>query len=132
VGAAALIRRALIGKPEVLPAHLLARYPELSIIRLRRGGLPVRIAGWSLLQSTAAAITLWDVVFLAPDTSPDAELLLHELRHVQQFQSSRMFPLRYLLESVTRGYHHNRYELDAVAYADARLNAHRRTRNEES
>ena len=130
--AIAALRRALIGEPDVVPAHLLARFPELSIIRLRRGGLPVRIGGWSVLRSTAAAITLWDVVFLAPGTPADAELLLHELRHVQQFEASRLFPLRYLLESVTRGYHHNRYELDAVAFADARLAAHRRTRIEES
>ena len=92
----------------------------------------MRIGGWSLLQSTAAAITLWNVVFLAPGMEPDAELLLHELRHVQQFQASRVFPLRYLFESVTRGYHQNRYELDAVAFADARLATHRSTRIEET
>jgi hypothetical protein len=133
VGAFAGIRRALIGEPDAVPPRLLADFPELSIIRLRRGGLPVRLGGWSLLQSTAAAITLWNVVFLAPGTAPDAELLLHELRHVQQFQSSRAFPFRYLLESLTRGYHQNRYELDAVAFAGARLAAHyRRTRIEES
>ena len=133
MGAVALIRRLLIGEPDVIPAGLLADFPELSIIRLRRGGLPVRLGGWSLLQSTASAITLWNIVFLAPGTPPDAELLLHELRHVQQFQSSRVFPFRYLIESLTRGYHQNRYELDAVAFADARLAAHhRRTRIEES
>ena len=132
MGAAAIVRRALIGEPETLPSQLLARFPELSIIRLRRGGLPVRIGGWSLLQSTAAAITLWNTVFLAPDTAPEAELLLHELRHVHQFQSSRVFPLLYLFESLRRGYHRNRFELDAIAFAEARLAAHRNTRIEET
>ena len=132
MGAAAVIRRALIGEPEQLPAELVARFPELSIIRLRRGGIPVRIGGWSLLQSTAAAITLWNTVFLAPGTPFDEELLLHELRHVHQFQSSRVFPLQYLLESLRRGYHQNRFELDAVAFAEARLASRRNTRNEET
>lgn len=122
-----------MGEPDSIPGALLAEFPELSLIRLRRGGLPVRIGGWSLLRSSAAAITLRDVVFLAPDTPPDAELLLHELRHVQQFQASRVFPFWYLVESLTRGYHQNRYELDAVAFAEARLAAsYRRTRIEES
>ena len=128
MGAAAFVRRALIGEPDAVPAGLLARFPELSNIRLRRGGLAVRMGGWSLLQPTAAAITLWRYVFLAPDTEPEAELLLHELRHVQQFQASRVFPLRYLLESLRRGYQENRYELDAVAFADDRLATHRKTR----
>jgi hypothetical protein len=51
----------------------------------------------------------------------DAELLLHEFRHVQQFEASPTFPLRYLFESVRRGYFANRYEVDAREYATQRL-----------
>jgi len=51
------------------------------------------------------------------------ELALHELRHVHQFESSLAFPILYLWESVRRGYVRNRFEVDARAYAAARLNA---------
>jgi hypothetical protein len=49
------------------------------------------------------------------------ELLLHEARHVQQFEASLTFPILYLWESLRRGYVRNRFEVDARAYAAARL-----------
>ena len=113
----------LLGAPVQPPAAVLARYPELRLARYRLGGLPPRIGGWALGRRTVAAITLWRTVFLAPDVPPSAELLLHELRHVQQFGADRAFPLRYLWESVRRGYSRNRYELDARAWAAARVRA---------
>jgi hypothetical protein len=64
---------------------------------------------------------LWRTVFLGSRTIPDAELLLHELGHVRQFVGSRGFPLRYLFESLRRGYRNNRYEHDAQAFAESRL-----------
>jgi hypothetical protein len=85
----------------------------------RRGGIPVNVA--SLFLGSAAAITLWRTVFLSPSVSPDDELLLHEFRHVQQFESSMTFPLRYLWESARRGYFANRFEVDAREYAAQRL-----------
>jgi hypothetical protein len=120
MGAADIVT-AMIGRRTALPAALLARYPELERVRWRRGGLPVNVAGWFLGQRSAAAITLWRTVFLAPTVSMDAELLLHEFRHVQQFESSLSFPLRYLLESARRGYFANRFEVDAREYAAQRL-----------
>ena len=125
------LRRAVIGEPIPVPGALLRTFPELSAVHLRRGGLPVRIAGWSLLQSSAAAITLWRFVFLGANVRADAELLLHEFRHVQQFHASRVFPLLYLWESLRRGYHGNRFELDAEHYAGARLAEARRNQVEE-
>ena len=92
-------------------------------MRLRRGGLPVRVGGWALGRRVVAAITLWRTVFVAPGVALDAELLLHELRHVHQFEASTTFPVRYLWESVRRGYHANRYEADARTYAAAQLRA---------
>jgi len=50
-----------------------------------------------------------------------AELLLHELRHVHQFQASAAFPLQYLWETLRRGYFANRFEVDARAYAAHRV-----------
>lgn len=120
------VRRALapvIGKPVALPAALARRFPELGDVRLRRGGLPVRIGGWALGRRTVAAITLWRTIYVAPDVPLEEELLLHELRHVHQFEAAAAFPILYLWESIRRGYHANRYEADARAYATARMRA---------
>ena len=121
MGAIARAVEPLIGRRVELPITLTERFPELAQVGYRRGGLPARIGGWALGQPWVAAITLWNTVFLAPGTPLDAELLLHELRHVQQFQSSVTFPVRYLWESVRRGYHSNRFEADARVYAAVRL-----------
>jgi hypothetical protein len=83
--------------------------------------LPVRVGGWCLGQRSVAAITLWHTIWLAPDIVPPAELLLHELRHVAQFEASRAFPVLYLWESLRRGYVRNRFEVDARAYAASRM-----------
>jgi hypothetical protein len=100
---------------------LIARYPELARARWRRGGLFVRIGGWCLGQRSVSAITLWRTIWLAPSIEPSAELLLHELRHVDQFGESRLFPILYLWQSLTRGYFRNRFEADARAYAASRV-----------
>ena len=120
MGASAFVQR-LIGRRVAAPAALVARYPELGRVHWRRGGLPVFIAGWFLGQRSAAAITLWRTVFLAPHAPLDPELLLHELRHVHQFEASVAFPLLYLWESARRGYFANRFEVDARQYAAQRL-----------
>jgi hypothetical protein len=46
---------------------------------------------------------------------------LHELRHVHQFAAVPAFPVRYIWESLTRGYSANRFEVDACAFAARRL-----------
>jgi len=111
----------LVGRPTSLPAELVAQYPELGRARWRRGGLPVRVGGWCLGQSSVSAITLWRTIWLAPGVPPVPELLLHELRHVDQFEGTAAFPILYVWESIRRGYAMNRYEVDARAYAAARL-----------
>ncbi len=123
MGAVTRLIEPLIGRRQSLPAALLSRHPELGSVRFRRGGLAPRIGGWALGQRTVAAITLGRTVFLAPGVALEPALLLHELRHVHQFQSSVTFPIEYLWESVRRGYHGNRFEADARAYAAARLAA---------
>ena len=118
----ALVRRAvsaLVGRGVETPRELVEQYPELADVRLREGGLPPRIAGWMLGQRSVSAITLWHTVFVAPGTPLTAELLLHELRHVRQFQSSAAFPMLYVWESLRRGYQANRYEVDARTFAEA-------------
>jgi hypothetical protein len=121
MGAGSRLVRALIGERIELPEHIVRRYPELAEATYRRGGLPVRIGGWSLGTSTAEAITLWRTVFVAPGTALDAELLLHELRHVHQFLEHRAFPVSYLWQSIRYGYTRNAYEVDARRYSASRL-----------
>ena len=116
-----IVLAALIGRPQALPQAILARYPELASVRWRRGGLPVHVAGLFMGRTSVAAITLWRTVFLAPHARLDPELLLHELRHVHQFEASAAFPLLYLWESLFHGYHANRFEADARDYASGRL-----------
>ena len=121
MGAGARLVRALIGERIELPEDMIRRYPELGQATYRRGGLPVRIGGWSLGTSTAAAITLWRTVFIAPAVALDDELLLHELRHVHQFLQRGTFPFSYLWQSIRHGYSRNAYEEDARRYAAHRL-----------
>ena len=119
--AARFVYRAIAGEEIALPKELVARYPELARARWRRGGLPVRVGGWCLGQKSVSAITLWHIIWLAPGSPFADELLLHELRHVEQFGSSPAFPILYLWESVTRGYVRNRFEVDARDYASSRV-----------
>jgi hypothetical protein len=116
-----MLIRAVLGEVVELPDDLVARFPELGDATWRAGGLPPRVGGWFLGRSSVAAITLWRTVYLAPGIAPHAELLLHELGHVRQFGASLWFPLRYLWESIRRGYSGNRYEHEAQAFAEARL-----------
>lgn len=115
------LKMAAVGRAESLPAELLERFPELRLARFRRGGLPLRVGGWCLGAASVTGITLWRTIWLAHDAPLDPGLLLHELRHVHQFQASPLFPLWYAWESLLRGYHHNRYEADARAFATRRL-----------
>lgn len=117
------IRTALIGEPESLTRDLLVRYPELARMRLRRGGLPPRVGGWALGRATVAAITVRRWVFVAPHVPAYPSLLLHELRHLEQFEASPLFPARYLWASLRHGYHDNPFEADARDYAARRLRA---------
>ena len=110
----------MIGRREELPAALVARWPELGRARWRRGGLPPRVGGWFLGRATVSAITLGRTIFLAPGEPFAPELLLHEIRHVFQFEAGKAFPIRYVWESVCRGYHRNRFEVDARAFAARR------------
>ena len=121
MGYIAKIREAFLGEAIRLPDDVVYNWPELEELTYRRGGLPLRVGGWFLGQSTVAAITLGKTIFLAHRTRLHPELLLHEYRHVQQFAESKTFPLHYIWESLTRGYHANRYEADARHYAERRL-----------
>jgi hypothetical protein len=125
VGLAGGIVAVLVGRRVLLPPPLLSSYPELAQARFRRGGLPPRIAGWTLGHTSVRAVTVRRTVFLAPHALFEPSLLLHELRHVEQFLASRTFPLRYVWEFFRHGYHANRFEREARDYAVSRLAAAR-------
>lgn len=116
----------VIGRPAEIPGALLRRFPELRLVRVRRGGVLPRLGGWFLARRTVSGITFGRTIWLAPEAPFAAELLLHELRHVQQFQEHATFPLLYAWESVRRGYRRNRFEVDAREYAARLLRAARR------
>ena len=117
---------AVFGTREVLPSPLRSRFPELGAIQLRRGGLPPLVGGWCLGMRSVAAITLGRTVWLGVGVDASAELLLHELRHVHQFQTVPAFPVRYIVESLRRGYRHNRFEVEARQFASERMHGVRR------
>jgi hypothetical protein len=121
MGVSARFLAAIAGRKVELPTAYTDLYPELADVSYRRGGLPVKVAGWALGTSSAAAITLWRTVFIAPATPLSAELLLHELRHVHQFLQRKTFPLSYLWQSLRYGYSRNAYEIDARRYSALRL-----------
>ena len=113
--------RWIVGTPLTLPAQLLAQYPELANASWRRGGVALRAGGWCLGRASVSGITLWRTVWVAQNVALAPELLLHELRHVQQFESDACFPLRYVWRSLRHGYSDNPYETDARAFARQRL-----------
>ncbi len=121
MGFGARLFSAIVGQRIEIPYALTDLYPELVDASYRRGGLPVKIAGWALGTGSAEAITLWRTVFIEPRTPLSAELLLHELRHVHQFSEKKSFPLSYLWQSVRHGYSRNAYEIDARKYSASRL-----------
>ena len=121
MGVGARFVEAVAGRKIDLPPAVTDLYPELADVSYRKGGLPVRVAGWALGTSTAAAITLWRTVFVSPSTPLTTELLLHELRHVHQFSERKTFPLSYLWQSIRHGYARNAYEIEARRYAALRL-----------
>ena len=121
MGAGSRLVTALIGERIELPDDVIRRFPDLAEATYRRGGLPVRVGGWALGTNTAVAITLWRTVFVAPAAVLDAELLLHELRHVHQFLEHKSFPVSYLWQSIRYGYTRNAYEADARRYSASRL-----------
>lgn len=119
--ALAALTTTLLGRAFDPPPDLLERYPELRGVAWRVGGLPPRVGGWFLARRSVAAITLWNVVFLASEHVVTAELLLHEFAHVRQFAGSAAFPVRYLWESLRRGYSRNQYEVAARIFAADRV-----------
>jgi hypothetical protein len=110
--------REATGIPFCLPADVIAAFPELATVTWRVGGFPLRVGGWFLGRRSVAAITVGSTVFLSPAAPPSLQLLLHEMGHVRQFRRDKAFPIRYLWESLRRGYSRNRFEAEAEQFAE--------------
>ncbi len=106
-------RRALIGEPLEPDPRFVRLHPELAGVNLRHGGLPLRLGGWCLGVRSVAGIALGRTVWIARDVHLTRDLLLHELEHVRQWRTVRWFALRYMWESLRRGYTNNRFEVSA-------------------
>lgn len=106
--------------PRVEPPPEIPRdeVPERVVFRAGRlvpaiGGL----LGW--MGRPAAAVTLGRTIVVNPSSRLSRRLLAHEMAHVRQWEEDRLFPLRYALESLRRGYRNNRYEVEAREAASA-------------
>ena len=79
-----------------------------------------RLAAWKL-DAPAVALTLGDTIHLHKATAlmlvRDPGWLRHELKHVEQFRRHGFFRflLLYAWESLRKGYHDNRFEVEARA-----------------
>jgi hypothetical protein len=91
--------------------------PEVTV---RRGRLVTAIGGlMGGMGAPAAAVTLGRTIVVDRDVPLTPRLLAHELEHVRQWRQVPLFPLRYTLESVRRGYWNNRFEVQARAAESA-------------
>jgi hypothetical protein len=101
----------VVPPPPGLPPGLLP-----SDVTLRRGRLIPTAGGFlSRLGGPAAGVVLRRTVVIHPDVEASARLVAHELAHVRQWRADPLFPVRYALETLRRGYRENRYEEEARA-----------------
>jgi hypothetical protein len=87
-------------------------------IKIREHSLLARLAAWKLNSGSVAivfgrTIHLWKVdknSFLQ-----NQRWLLHEMEHIRQYKELGFtrFIWLYLLESIRKGYHNNRFEVEA-------------------
>lgn len=86
-------------------------------VTFRRGRWVPALGGvLGRMRGPAAAVTLRRTIVVDPGVARmSARLLAHELAHVRQWEADALFPLKYALESLRRGYRDNRYEREARA-----------------
>jgi hypothetical protein len=88
--------------------------------RIKEGSFIARLAAWKL-KSDKVAIVIGKTIHLhntgRREFLQNKPWVLHELKHVEQFQQHGFFSFLYLylLESIRRGYINNKYEIEARA-----------------
>jgi hypothetical protein len=79
-----------------------------------------RIAAWKL-NARQVAIVFGNTIHLHNTSSEDfmknKRWLNHELEHIRQYHEYGLIPfiMRYLIESLKKGYHNNKFEIAARA-----------------
>ena len=102
----------VLGRRVAPPPEVASQVPGGVVFR--EGRLVPAVGGvLGKMKGPAAAVTLGRTIVVHPDVRLSRRLLAHELTHVRQWEEDRLFPLRYALESLRRGYWNNRYELEA-------------------
>lgn len=88
------------------------------IVHIKENSLIAKIAAWKL-HSATMAITIGHTIHLhhtlKADFLKNTSWLCHELKHVAQFQEHGFirFIFKYLWESAKKGYHQNKFEIEA-------------------
>jgi hypothetical protein len=91
---------------------------QMSGVRIRTNSGLARLAAWKL-GVDSVALTLGNTIHLhnakAGDFLSNGSWVRHELAHVEQFRKYGFcrFIALYLLESLRKGYHNNRFEVEA-------------------
>lgn len=113
-----------MGRSAAVPEEVLATLESI----FGEGVHRVRVIEHSLftrLHGRAIATTRRRRIFLrgsAADFYRSPELMLHEYCHVLlQWEPGELTTLRYVLEWLRRGYHHNRFEVQAREFAQTHL-----------
>lgn len=119
IAAPRLLRRCL-GRSVSPPAHVLLALQQIfgeSVAHVR----VIERSRYAQCHIGARATTRRNRIYLREEAGSfwqDPELLLHEYFHVvRQWQPGALTVPRYLVESLRRGYWHNRYEIEARAFA---------------
>ncbi|MFL5730451.1 MAG: hypothetical protein ACJ75J_13265 [Cytophagaceae bacterium] len=87
-------------------------------IRIRENSFPAWLAG-RVLQSKKTAMVIGKTIHLTgvnrEEFLQDKKWVAHEMAHVRQFRKYGFirFIYMYLLESIKKGYHQNRFEAEA-------------------
>ena len=86
--------------------------------RLKENSWIAKIAAWKM-KSNRVAIVFGEVIHLHNISKEqflaDERLVKHELCHVKQYKENGflLFIIKYLIESIKKGYYNNKYEVEA-------------------
>jgi hypothetical protein len=99
-------------KPHIVDVRVKGRRP----FRVVLGG---RVANVATSVARMPMITLLARVYVRSGFTPTVEGVAHESEHVEQWHDIGpiVFPVRYVLEHLRRGYKRNRFEQKAREYA---------------
>jgi hypothetical protein len=119
----------LVGRRYVLPPAVEAALEKVFAEPVG-GVILIERSRYARLHRGMCATTRPDRILLAisgAEFVADPELLLHEFYHVlRQWRTGYMSRLRYVMESIRRGYWANRYERDAREFTAATVEQYRR------